>query len=93
MGIRKVFGASIPDVLALISKEFMILVVIANVIAWPAAYIIISKFLESYAYRVEIGLEPFLLSGFVALLIAFITISYQVIKSALANPIDAIKYE
>ncbi|UCC79477.1 MAG: hypothetical protein JSW64_14615, partial [Candidatus Zixiibacteriota bacterium] len=66
---------------------------IANIIAWPAAFYIISRFLESYAYRIKIGLEAFLLSGAAALFIAAITISFQVVKSALANPIDAIKYE
>jgi ABC-type antimicrobial peptide transport system permease subunit len=93
IGIRKVFGASIPDILGLISKEFIVLVAIANIIAWPAAFIIISRFLESYAYRIKIGFEAFLMSGAVALFIAAITISFQVVKSSLANPIDALKYE
>jgi putative ABC transport system permease protein len=93
IGIRKVFGASIPDVLSLVSREFIILVAIANVIAWPAAFIIMSRFLETYAYRMEIGASAFLLSGAAALITAGLTISFQVTKSALANPIDSIKYE
>ena len=93
IGIRKVLGASISSIITLLSKEFAILVGIANFIAWPAAYFIMKKWLEDFAYKTAMSPWTFLAAGMAALLIALITISYQSIKAALANPVNSIKYE
>jgi putative ABC transport system permease protein len=93
IGIRKVLGAPVSSILLLLSKEFAKWVLLANIIAWPAAYIIMDKWLESFAYRTSIGMETFFLSSGLALAIALITISYQCIKAALSNPVDSLKYE
>jgi putative ABC transport system permease protein len=93
IGIRKVLGASVRNILQSLTKEFMVLVVIANIIAWPIAYYAMNKWLESFAYRTNIGITTFILAGFSALLIALLTVSYQAIKAARTNPVDAIKHE
>jgi len=93
IGIRKVLGASISSIITLLSKEFAILVGIANLIAWPAAYFIMKKWLEDFAYKTALSPWTFLAAGMAALLIALITIGYQSIKAALANPVNSIKYE
>jgi len=93
IGIRKVLGASVAGVAGLISKEFAQLVLIANVIAWPAAYYAMSKWLQNYAYRIELGAGVFLLATALALGIALLTISFQAVKAALANPVEALRYE
>ena len=77
----------------LLSKEFVILVVIANVIAWPVAYLVMQRWLASFAYRVDMGIEVFLSAGIAALLIALATVGYHAIKTAMANPVDALRYE
>jgi len=93
IGIRKVMGASAMGVLLMLSKEFTKWVVVANIIAWPAAYFMMQKMLSMYAFRTRIGLDIFLLSGLAALLIAWLTVSYQAIRAAQSNPVDALRYE
>ncbi|MDH5468766.1 MAG: hypothetical protein OEY25_15240, partial [Candidatus Aminicenantes bacterium] len=93
IGIRKVVGASIKDVVFMLSKDFSKWVLVSNVIAWPVAYFVMRKILERYAYRTHIGLEIFVLSGLAALFIALLTVSYQAVKSARANPADSLRYE
>ena len=93
IGIRKVLGASIPEILLLLSKEFTKWVIIANVAAWPIAYYIMNKWLQNFAYKTEIGIWIFLISGLVALLIAVLTISTQTLKAATANPVKCLRYE
>ncbi len=93
IGIRKVLGASMRDIVFLLSKEFTKWVLIANVLAWPVSYYFMHKWLEDFAYRIDIGLETFLLAGSISFTIALITVSYQAIKTALANPVDALRYE
>ncbi len=93
VGIRKVLGASTSEIVTLFVKEFLKWVLLANIIAWPAAYLFIDNWLNDFAYRVDIGITPFLLAGSMAIVIALITISYQSLKSALTNPINSIKYE
>lgn len=93
IGIRKVLGATIYEIVALLSKQFTRWVIIANVLAWPAAYLFMSNWLQDFAYRVNIDWWIFILSGVVALLIAVATVSYQAIKAAMANPIESMKYE
>jgi putative ABC transport system permease protein len=93
IGIRKVFGASVSVIVIMLSKEFTKWVLIANVIAWPVAYIFMNKWLQNFAYRTSIGVELFIFSGIIAFIIAILTVSYQSIKAAAANPIDSLKYE
>ncbi len=93
IGIRKVLGASAAGLAFLLSKEFTKWVLLANVIAWPAAYLVMSMWLQNFAYRSGIGLGTFLLAGGLAWAIAFLTVSYQAIKASLADPIKALKYE
>jgi putative ABC transport system permease protein len=93
IGIRKVLGASVANVVTLLSKDFVKLVLLANVIAWPAAYFAMNKWLQNFAYRIEIGWWVFALAGGLALLIALATVSTQAIKAALANPVEALRYE
>ena len=93
IGVRKALGASIQQVLALLSGEFVGLVLIANVFAWPAAWLTMQRWLESFAYRTEIGWEIFFLSGVTALLITLVTIGYRVVRTALANPADVLRNE
>ncbi len=93
IGIRKVLGASIPNVLVLLSKESAWLILISNIIAWPLAYLVMSRWLQSFAYRTKIEIWIFLVSGATALLITLLMVSFQSIKTALTNPIDSLRYE
>jgi len=93
IGIRKVLGATVPGVVRLVSKEFLLLTLIANLLAWPAAYFAMSSWLQGFAYRINIGLEAFVLAGLLAFTIALITVSSQAIKAALTNPVDTLRYE
>jgi len=93
VGVRKVLGASVQRITILLSKEFIIWVLLANIIAWPVAYYFMNKWLQDFAFRIDITLWPFLVSGLIALIIAIATVSYQSIKAAIANPVDSLKYE
>jgi putative ABC transport system permease protein len=93
IGIRKVLGASVTEILLLLSKEFTKLVAIAFVIAAPFAYFAMGKWLQNFAYHINLGVSPFLLGGGLALLIALATVSAQAIKAALTNPVEALRYE
>ncbi|MGD9056243.1 MAG: hypothetical protein PVF38_08890, partial [Desulfobacterales bacterium] len=73
--------------------EFTKLILLANVIAWPIAYFTMNRWLQNYAYRIEIGLSAFVLAGLIVLLIALLTVGYQATKAARANPVDALRYE
>ena len=93
IGIRKVLGASVSNVVLLLSKEFTLLVLIANIVAWPLAYFSMNFWLQDFAYRVDIGWWVFALAGGLALLIAILTVSSHAIKTALTNPVEALRYE
>lgn len=93
IGIRKVFGASVSQVVAMLSKDFVKLVLLANLIAWPVAYLAMNTWLDNFAYHIDVGLWTFALAGASALLIAALTVSYQAIKAATANPVDSLRYE
>lgn len=93
IGIRKVLGASIPRILILLVKDFAKWVLIANIIALPIAYYGVNEWLQNFAYRIEINYWLFLLGGFIALLIALATVSFQSVKAALANPVDSLRNE
>ncbi len=93
IGIRKVLGASVSNLVLMLSKEFALLVGIANLIAWPIAYYAMHRWLQDFAYRIDLEIWAFLLSGFLALFIALTTVSYQAWKVARTNPVDALRYE
>jgi putative ABC transport system permease protein len=93
ISIRKVLGASNINILKLLNKDFIKLVAIANLIAFPAAYIIVSKWLSNYDFRVPITLIPFCAALLISLIIASLTVSIQSVKVAKSNPADALKYE
>ncbi len=93
IGIRKVLGASVSGIVVLLSKEFVKWVLVANIIGWPVAYFIMNRWLQSFAYRVNIGVWMFAFSAFLILIIALLTVSYQSIKTALADPINSLRYE
>jgi len=93
IGIRKTLGASGSNIAWLFSREFSRWVLAANVIAWPAAYFAISKWLEGYPYRITLGPGPFLIASALALLVAGLTVGYHSVRSARANPVNALRYE
>lgn len=93
IGIRKVLGATLSDVLMVLSKDFLWLVLIANGIAWPVAYVVMDRWLQDFAYRVDVGVGTLALAGAFALLIAVATISLYTVRAARANPVDALRYE
>jgi len=93
IGVRKALGATISSIALLLTKEFIKWVLVANIIAWPIAYFASNKWLQNYAYRINIGAGPFFLSAFLAVIIALITVGYQAIKAARANPVDSLRYE
>ncbi len=93
IGIRKVLGASVSNVVILLSREFTKWVLIANVIAWPVAFYVMNEWLQNYAYRTTIALEIFFFSLILTMAIAFVTVCYQAIKASLVNPVDALRYE
>ena len=93
IGIRKVVGASVIEIVITLSKEFIKWVILANIIAWPVAYYIMNNWLKNFAYRVNLDWGIFILAGVIALIIALATVSFQTIRAAKANPIDSLKYE
>ncbi|MFZ2053013.1 MAG: ABC transporter permease [Candidatus Aminicenantales bacterium] len=93
IGIRKVLGASAPQVLFLLTRQFAFLVLIANIIAWPVAYWITRQWLQDFAYRTTMTAWLFALSAGLALLVALLTVSFQSVRAALANPVDSLRYE
>ncbi len=93
IGIRKVLGASTPGIMALINKDFLRLVILSNVIAWPIAYYGMTRFLQYFAYRISIQVWAFLLAGGFALLVSFITVTFQAVKAAVLNPSKTLRYE
>ncbi len=93
IGVRKVLGASVPSIVALLAKDFLWLVGIAFVVATPVAYVGMQRWLDDFAYHINLPLWVFVLAGGLALGIALLTISYQSIKAALADPVKSLRYE
>ena len=86
-------GASIFRIVFLLSNEFSKWVLIANIIAWPLAYYFLNRWLQTFAYRTAIGIGIFFFSGLAALAIALLTVGYQAISAARANPVESLRYE
>jgi len=93
IGVRKVLGASVGNIVVMLSKDFAKLVLIASIVAFPVAWWMMNKWLQSFAYRIEIGYWVFILAGLTAIIIALITISFQAIKAAIANPAKSLRTE
>jgi putative ABC transport system permease protein len=93
IGIRKVLGASITNIIVLISKDFLVLLFVSNVIAWPIAYYLMNKLLNNYAYRTSIAAWVFIVSGMMAVFIALLTVCIKIVRVAHSNPVDSLRYE
>ena len=93
ISVRKVMGASVSNIVFILTKEFSIWVIIANIIAWPLAYLALKKWLQNFAYAVDQSLIVYILAGITALIIALVTVSFRAIKAAQTNPAEALKYE
>ncbi len=93
IGIRKVLGASVFGIVRLLSKEFLILVAVANVIAWPVGYFLMNQWLKNFAYKTDLGWHLFLLAGGLALVIAMATMCIPAMRAAFANPVNALRHE
>lgn len=93
IGIRKVLGATVSGIVGLLTKDFVKWIVIANVIAWPMAWLATNQWLQNYAYHIELTVLPFILAGMSALVIALLTVSWQAIRAARANPVDSLRSE
>jgi len=93
IGIRKVLGATVGSIYIIVSKEFLEWVVIASITAWPVAYLLSSKWLQDFAYRIRLNVGYFIAGGLISLGIALLVLSYQVIRAATANPVDSLRYE
>lgn len=93
IGIRKINGAKSAEILFLLSKEYIILVIMSIIIACPIAWYVMNKWLQSFAFRISIGWWIFVLAGVIALLITFLTVSWQSYRTASKNPVEALRYE
>ncbi|MBS1598356.1 MAG: ABC transporter permease [Bacteroidetes bacterium] len=93
IGLRKVLGASVVSIVSLLSKDFLVLVFVAFIIATPVAWYFMNQWLDDFAYRISIGWQVFVIAGIAAMLLALITISFQAIKAAIANPVKSLRTE
>jgi putative ABC transport system permease protein len=93
IGIRKVVGAPVRAILFLLSKDFLKMVLVGNVIAWPLTWFAVQQWLQNFAYRIDISWWVFPLAGGLILLMVLITVSYKTIKAAMANPVESLRYE
>jgi putative ABC transport system permease protein len=93
IGIRKVLGATITNVITLLSKDFLRLVAISTVVAFPLAWWMMHKWLQDFAYRINISLWVFVIAGGLAVAIALLTVSFQAVKAAIANPVKSLRTE
>lgn len=93
IGIRKVMGASVKHIMFLFTKEFLKWILVANLVAWPVAYLVMNRWLQNFAFRIHIGWFHFLATGGISFAIALITVSYQILKTATASPVDSLRYE
>ncbi len=93
IGIRKVVGATVTGITLMLSRDFTKWVLMANLFAWPAAWYLMNLWLQNFSYKIELGWTVFILSGFISLIIALITVIAQAIKSAVMNPVESLRYE
>jgi len=93
IGVRKVLGASVGSIVAMLSKDFTKLVLVASLIAFPVSWWAMNRWLQSFAYRINIHWWVFVVAGIAAMMIALITVSFQAIKAAIANPVKSLRSE
>ena len=93
IGVRKVLGASVGGIVLLLSKDFVKLVGLAFVLAAPVAYFVMGRWLENFAYRMDMSWSIFFMAGLAALFVALLTVSYQSIRAAMTDPVEALRYE
>ena len=93
IGIRKVLGASVPNIVGMLSRDFVKLVMIAFVIAIPLGYYGMDKWLQNFAYRIELGYAVFIIAGLLSFLIAWCTVGFESLKAAMGNPVKALRNE
>ena len=93
IGIRKVLGANVSNITLLLCREFFLLVLVSNIIAWPVAYFLMKGWLQKYAYRTSLSVFIFVAAMGIALMVAFLSVSFQAIRAATANPVDSLRYE
>jgi putative ABC transport system permease protein len=93
IGIRKILGASVGGIVLFLSRQFTKWILLANCIAWPVAYYFMDRWLKNFAFRIDMGIWTFVLSGIFVLSIAVLTVCYQSIKAAVVNPVDSLRYE
>jgi putative ABC transport system permease protein len=93
IGIRKVLGAPSLNIALMLIKDFSMGAILANIIAWPLAYLLIDQWLQRFAYKMNFSIWLFVVSGFTVLLITWITVSYHTLKAATTNPVESLKYE
>jgi len=93
IGIRKAFGAAVSNIVLPVTTDFVKWVLLANIIAWPMAYFSMNRWLQNFAYRIDLGAGVFVLSGLLVLAITGLTVGYHAIRAAAANPAEALRYE
>ncbi len=93
IGVRKVLGASVSNIVSMLSKDFLKLVIISTIVAFPVAWWFMNQWLQDFAFRINIGWAVFVIAGLTAILIALATISFQAIKAAIANPVKSLRTE
>lgn len=93
IGIRKVLGSSLGDILFLLNKDFLRLILMANLLAWPISWILMNNWLKNFPYHVDLSWSTFVFSGLLTILVTLITVSSQTLKASLANPSDSLRYE
>jgi ABC-type antimicrobial peptide transport system permease subunit len=93
IGIRKVLGASVMNIIRILSSEFLFLVIVSNIFAWPTAYYFLNLYLENFAYRININWNLFSIAGLLTLVIAMLTVCFQAVRAAVINPVDSLRNE
>ena len=93
IGVRKVLGATVQNIVMMLSRDFLMLIIIAAVIAFPIAWWAMYKWLQDFEYRIGVGWWIFILSGFIAILVALFTISFQAVRAAVSNPVKSLRSE
>jgi putative ABC transport system permease protein len=93
IGIRKVLGAGVKGIVYLLTRQFLIWVLIANILAWPLSYFLLDKWLQNFAYRINIDIWNYLAAGVLTFIIAFFTLWYVIFTAARSNPIESLRYE
>jgi putative ABC transport system permease protein len=93
IGVRKVLGASVPNIMKMLTKDFIKLVLIANFFAWPITYLLAKNWLSNFSYQIDMPVMPYIFATMLALIIALITVSFQAYQAANSDPVYALKYE